>query len=193
MSNDLDNKVVEKQVVDVGIPQKRVNKSRRSFAAKGIIAPIVLSLANRPAWGASFRCTVSGFDSLATIGSGIALAEVAAMCDYMSVNDVFNNMAVDVDALVSTIFPTCANLIVPLDLTVGEALQGERSVDEMTTRLVAAHYNQPPLGTNPFGNTPVEDVFCHIAQNGAWTPFNFGGLILNGMEIYNFLGYVGIK
>lgn len=41
-----------------------VDKSRRSFSKKGLVAPVMLTLANRSAWGAN-ACLGSGFQSYA--------------------------------------------------------------------------------------------------------------------------------
>lgn len=48
--------------------QRAVNRSRRAFAKLGAAAtPVIMTLANRPAWGSPQRtkCTVSGFNSAA--------------------------------------------------------------------------------------------------------------------------------
>jgi len=54
-----------------------VDKTKRKFSKAGVVAPIILTLANRPAWGnAQTKCAISGFDSLAIEGnkvSGITL------------------------------------------------------------------------------------------------------------------------
>ncbi len=193
MNNDSGNNTTESPEANLGQKLKKISDSRRKFAKTGLIAPVILSLANRPAWGASFRCTVSGFDSLATIGSGPALTDIEDMCDYMSVDDVFDSQHVDPNELVTAIFPSCSGLVTPTDLTVGESLQGLNGADQITERMVAAHFNDVVNGTNPFGNASVEVIYCHILTNGPYIPYSFGGVILNGMEIFNFLGYIGIK
>jgi len=49
---------------------KGVNTKRRSFAKAGVVAPVILTLANRPAWGGvRTMCSVSGFDS-AVVNNG---------------------------------------------------------------------------------------------------------------------------
>ena len=184
MTNDSGKKTMESPETKLRRKPKRLNNSRRSFAKAGLIAPVMLSLANRPAWGASFRCTVSGFDSLATIGSGPALTDIEAMCNYMSVDDVLGDMSVDLDQLVKDIFPSCVN---SETLTVGMALNDNG--DAFTQRMVAAYFNP----VNPFGNDSVEDVYCHVVVNGAFEPYSFRGVILHGLEIHNFLGFIGIK
>jgi len=60
-----ENNEVNKELQE---PEKRVNKKRRSFTKAGVVAPVVLTLANRPAWGAVSLCTVSGFQSVAAAG-----------------------------------------------------------------------------------------------------------------------------
>jgi len=43
---------------------QEVNTKRRSFTKVGAVAPVILTLANRPAWGGvRTMCSVSGFDS----------------------------------------------------------------------------------------------------------------------------------
>lgn len=192
MNNDSGKKITDSPEANLGRDLKQVSNSRRSFAKAGLIAPVMLSLANRPAWGASFRCTVSGFDSLATIGSGPALSDIEAMCDYMSVDDVIADSRVNLNQLVTAIFPSCAGLVDPANLTVGQALQGLNGADQITERMVAAYFNEVNA-TNPFGKASVEEIYCHIITNGPYIPYSFGGVILNGLEIFSFLGYIGVK
>ncbi len=50
-----------------------VDKSRRSFSKRGLIAPVMLTLANRSAWGGTNMCTQSGFTSFqAGVSAGAA-------------------------------------------------------------------------------------------------------------------------
>jgi len=50
---------------------QQVDRSRRTFAKLGVtIAPVMMTLVNRPAWGLDRNlCTRSGWTSLATFGS----------------------------------------------------------------------------------------------------------------------------
>jgi len=59
MSNE--NKEQESIENDVNVT---VDKSKRKFSKAGIVAPVIMTLANRPAWGAQNMCSISGFDSL---------------------------------------------------------------------------------------------------------------------------------
>jgi len=51
--------------------ERSVDKSRRSFSKKGLIAPVIMTLANRSAWGAREvdLCTQSGFTSFTAASS----------------------------------------------------------------------------------------------------------------------------
>jgi len=50
-----------------------VDKTKRKFSKAGVVAPIILTLANRPAWGnAQTKCAISGFDSLAIEGNKVS-------------------------------------------------------------------------------------------------------------------------
>lgn len=58
-------------------PGAELNKSRRSFAKGGLIAPVMMTLANRSAWGAN-ACIGSGFQSYAAAAkNGQALSHAA--------------------------------------------------------------------------------------------------------------------
>jgi len=57
-----------------------VDKSKRKFSKAGLAAPVIMTLANRPAWGAVERsmCAISGFNSLGALDpadiSGVPVA-----------------------------------------------------------------------------------------------------------------------
>ena len=51
-----------------------VDESRRSFSKKGLIAPVILTLANRSAWGGTNMCTQSGFASYQDQGKVVSHA-----------------------------------------------------------------------------------------------------------------------
>ncbi len=61
---------------------KPISKRRRSFAKAGVVAPVFLTLLNRPAWGAGRSlCTVSGFNSMGVqpgITSGVADPDICS-------------------------------------------------------------------------------------------------------------------
>ncbi|NOQ14862.1 MAG: hypothetical protein GQ583_10365 [Methyloprofundus sp.] len=186
MSNESRKKTDNNSAPDLELEAKQPNKSRRSFAKAGIMAPVMISLANRPAWGGSVRCTVSGFDSLHAIGSGPALADVEAMCDYTSVSGILGTGGVDVNQLVRTFFSCLPG---SSTLTVGQALNDSGNL--FTQRMVAAHFNETLLGKNPFGGASTATIYCHLIDGGG--TYDFGAMILSPLEIINFLGYVGIK
>jgi len=63
--NMSDNNQEQENIDSVVDDQIEVDKSKRKFSKAGIAAPVVMILANRPAWGnANTKCAVSGFDSL---------------------------------------------------------------------------------------------------------------------------------
>ncbi|WP_446810202.1 hypothetical protein ACH50O_00965 [Methylomonas sp. 2BW1-5-20] len=49
-----------------------IDKTRRTFTKVGVVAPVIMTLANRPAWGSGTKvdCQVSGFTSLHVKGNG---------------------------------------------------------------------------------------------------------------------------
>jgi hypothetical protein len=51
-----------------------VDESRRSFSKKGLIAPVIMTLANRSAWGGTNMCTQSGFASYQDQGKFVSHA-----------------------------------------------------------------------------------------------------------------------
>jgi hypothetical protein len=61
-----------------------VDESRRSFSKKGLIAPVIMTLANRSAWGAN-ACVGSGFQSYsAAVKNGQTLSHAAPNPDGSS-------------------------------------------------------------------------------------------------------------
>jgi hypothetical protein len=43
--------------------ERMINKSRRSFARAGVVAPIIMTLASKSALGSTYQCTISGAQS----------------------------------------------------------------------------------------------------------------------------------
>jgi len=81
VGDDMSDKNKEQESVDsVTDNQTGVDKSKRKFSKAGMAAPVIMTLANRPAWGASGRsmCAISGFDSLGALDpadiSGVPVA-----------------------------------------------------------------------------------------------------------------------
>lgn len=56
---------------------RNIDNSRRSFSKKGLIAPVIMTLANRSAWGAN-ACLATGFQSYAAaVANGQVLSHAA--------------------------------------------------------------------------------------------------------------------
>jgi len=63
---------LEKQSDELG-SQVDVDKTKRKFSKAGMAVPVLMTLANRPAWGnANTQCQVSGFNSLAVGGNKVS-------------------------------------------------------------------------------------------------------------------------
>lgn len=190
MSDKSPKKAGNQSGSDLDTELKQPNKSRRSIAKAGIMAPVMLSLANRPAWGANVRCTVSGFGSLATIGSGVMPSETGG-CDYDSVDTLLAaHCGVEGEGghaeMISDIFSCTPKR----DMTLCEALSSDRW--RWNKLLVAAWYNEQ-AGNNPFGSTSVstsvDDVFCAL-DNTPGGVYSFGGVMMSKDEIMIFLSTV---
>jgi len=68
-----DNSQEQENTEGVTDNHAKVDKSRRKFSKAGVVAPILITLANRPAWGnANSQCQISGFNSLAVIGNQVS-------------------------------------------------------------------------------------------------------------------------
>lgn len=73
--NAEDSKIVETD--ESQNVHQSVDKSRRSFSKSGLIAPVIMTLANRSAWGAN-ACIGSGFQSYsAAVKNGQTLSHAA--------------------------------------------------------------------------------------------------------------------
>ncbi|MCF7970305.1 MAG: hypothetical protein K9L22_03950 [Methylococcaceae bacterium] len=77
---------------------KGINIKRRSFAKAGMVAPVIMTLANRPAWGGvRTMCSVSGFDSAVVknaagaIFSGVADLDATEKCGGVHVAGYWMN------------------------------------------------------------------------------------------------------
>mgnify|MGYP000123054761 CR=1 FL=1 len=63
---------LEKQSDELG-SQIDIDKTKRKFSKAGLAVPVLMTLANRPAWGnANTQCQVSGFNSLAVVGNKVS-------------------------------------------------------------------------------------------------------------------------
>ena len=74
------------QIKTIGSPDAvhSVDESRRSFSKKGLIAPVIMTLANRSAWGAN-ACVGSGFQSYSdAVQNNRTLSHAAANPDGIS-------------------------------------------------------------------------------------------------------------
>jgi len=74
MGDKMDNskQELEKQSDELG-SQVDVDKTKRKFSKAGLAVPVLMTLANRPAWGnANTQCQVSGFNSLAVVGNKVS-------------------------------------------------------------------------------------------------------------------------
>jgi len=68
-----DNSQEQENTEGVTDNHAKVDKSKRKFSKAGVVAPILITLANRPAWGnANSQCQISGFNSLAVIGNQVS-------------------------------------------------------------------------------------------------------------------------
>lgn len=93
---------------------KSISKRRRNFAKAGIVAPVFLTLLNRPAWGATrSMCTVSGFDSGIIQGGIVSGVDVNEVCSgvhpemYWADNAILDVNGIDVrDSSFNTVFNT---------------------------------------------------------------------------------------
>ncbi len=57
----------------VGVTDNYIDKSKRKFSKVGVAAPVIMALANRPAWGnANTQCQISGFNSLTVVGNQVS-------------------------------------------------------------------------------------------------------------------------
>lgn len=178
---------------------KHPNQSRRSFAKAGMVAPVILSLPNRSAWGANVRCTPSGFGSLVEIGSGVEIADIRCNYSDSSIINVGNLTEKAKEKKLKDLF-SCTGPDRG-GVTVNDALTGS---DSWHINMVIAFYNANPETTttyinargkngkkgksvierdltvdvtanNPFGaGCPVEDVYCHFEKEGADKPFQLG-------------------
>jgi len=194
MSDKSPKKTGNKSGSDLETELKQPNKSRRSFAKAGIMAPVMMSLINRPAWGNSVRCTVSGFGSLATIGSGVMPSE--ATCNYDS-SDVFVGTECGTGGEGNTkklsdsdVFGSCVDVDSADNATLCEILNTPtRRWDKL---MVTAWYNER-AGNSPFGSTfnstTVEDVYCAFYNNDG-AVYGFGGVMMNKDELMVFLSTV---
>lgn len=54
------------------VKHKSINASRRAFSKNGLIAPFIMTLANRSAWGGTNMCTQSGFASFSAQGGVVS-------------------------------------------------------------------------------------------------------------------------
>lgn len=171
---------------------KQPSQSRRSFAKAGFVAPVILSLPNRSAWGANVRCTASGFGSLVEIMSGIDVADITCNYSDSSIIKKENLITKAKQKKLGDLFGCSGGP--NQDITVKQALTGS---DSWLINMVIAFYNAEPETTttftknngkvvtrrdlkvgipanNPFGaGCPVEDVFCHF-EGGAITPVRIG-------------------
>lgn len=176
------------------------NQSRRSFAKASLLAPVILSLANRPAWGAVNRCMVSGFSSAMEIGSGDP--GNSTTCGYASADTILLNLPIknpnnlnhpnDIrNQSINTLF-ACDPAYNP---TIGQALNGvipdginaDYYLVQKTKYFVMAYFNSLPLfdSNNPFP-CPVSDVFCYF-ENNIGGSLNLGNVTLTEAEIILFL------
>ena len=177
MSNELQKKL--KNESDLELDSKRPNKSRRSFAKAGIIAPVMLSLANRPAWGAvNHRCNVSGWSSVPVVGEGSGIPPNSDICEFSSASQIVVPNG-DINTKINTLLGCPGG---GFELKVSDVLtNGENETWEQN--IVTAYYNT----NNPF-NCPVKDVYCAF-RDGA-IRFDFGNVSLTQPEVNHFLNTV---
>ena len=134
-----------------------------------------MSLANRPAWGATGKCFVSGFGSATQGGSGDP--GDSSSCDYSSPSDVFNALEPnEYNKKIGTLFDCSPDP----DPKIGDALMD--GLEQWRQYMVTAALNP----VNPLGSTSVEAVYCHF-ESGTSDPYNFGNVLLTKNEVLEFL------
>lgn len=196
MSNESRKKIKKDTETGFGIDSKQPNQSRRSFAKAGIIAPVIMSLANRPAWGdVTHRCNVSGWASVPVVGEGSGIPPNSDICGFASASTVFD--ALDNSELnknIATIFdcfvpPEGTN---PSDTKVSNALRGDFGF--WVQYMMTTYYHEFPekavglvVSGNPLG-CPVVVVFCDFA--GGADRVDFGNISLTQPEVEEYLDRV---
>jgi len=195
MSNESRKKIKNDHESDFGIDSKQPDQSRRSFAKAGIIAPVIMSLANRPAWGAvTHRCNISGWASVPAVGEGSGIPPSSGECGFASAENILEKLnRREKRAKVSTIFDCLDPSTSP---TVRQVLKLRDGISDWLYYMMIAHFNEYPpedsngklvTSGNPLG-CPVVDVFCKF-YNGA-ERVDFGNVSLTQDEVEDFLKLV---
>ncbi|TXL02754.1 hypothetical protein BMR07_17090 [Methylococcaceae bacterium CS1] len=152
---------------------KRVDTKWRSLAKAGMVAPIMMTLANRPAWGANVRCTISGFNSVEFAGGSGDLGD-SSSCGYKSIAEIYSGLSNN---------PAVTSVLGANDLGGGvkvkDVLSGDKG-DAFDKYMIAAHFQDEC----PFGKISVIEVYLGIKSTGT---FDFGNCELNEGEVLAFL------
>ena len=172
------------------VPETDKNKPnlfRRSLTKAGFVAPVIMSLANRPAWGLMPGCQISGYYSAVEIGSTIV---GDTSCGYTSVGGILiylEGRSMDGDQI-DTIFD-CITQAPDKNAKLKDILDPTFTTNDFLKWMVAAYFNAEPtaFNLNPLEPWSVRDVFCHFYTNGPNAPFDFGTVNLVESEVLTFL------
>ena len=152
---------------------KKVDIKRRSLAKAGIVAPVIMTLVNRPAWGANVRCTISGFNSVEFAGGSGELGDLSS-CGYKSIAEIYFGLSNN-PAVTSVLGSNgLGNAVKVKDVLLGDV------GDAFDKYMVAAHFQDEC----PFGKTSVKEVYLGIKSTGI---FDFGNCELNENQVLEFL------
>ncbi len=187
MNNESRNQRNNVPEAELETGSNKPNRSRRSLTKAGIVAPVIMSLANRPAWGLSPGCQISGFYSAVELESGVA---GDTSCGYTSVGGILTYVTNQglANTKISAIFDCNFNDPTTKNDKVGDILD-PTATDNWRKWMVAAYYNAEPtaFNMNPFGTCSVSDVFCHFEHNGPNALFDFGSFQLDESDVLSFL------